>query len=147
MKYLFLLLFFGCNITEKIIDNNYKSPSDIMQYVSQNIKYMKNSDKNRDRYFWQTPEETLKEKSGICADYVTLTAKLIHDNFGIKCDMALINNRKHSVIYIPTVKKYYDCQTAAETINPKIDKIIDYDKMMIYANTHNILQCKLGASL
>ena len=127
---LFMLACIICGITYHVAAITYPIDSsdfdEIRSWISVNIKYV---DEDTATYHWQTPEETLRLRTGLCVDYAILLLQWVHDKLGADGFMLLIklsDTEGHAVVQFNNVPgAWFSPQTT------RIDRAYGYQIMYI----------------
>ena len=70
-------------LKKTITNNNLKTPTDISDWLLQNITYTYDKEIHNKYDYWQTPIETVELKTGDCEDYAILSGELLKE-IGVK---------------------------------------------------------------
>lgn len=88
-----------------------ESPSKINDYLNNKISYVKDWDFNKEKNYWQTPEETLNLQQGDCEDYSTLLLSLfLAYNNSLNCYNIVFTSHVTTLCHINEYYIYYDQQ-------------------------------------
>lgn len=70
-----------------------EEPDDIARWIYANIKYEWDYVDH-----WQTPKETMDSRTGDCEDMAILYINILYVRFGVKADMALVNDDGRQIV-------------------------------------------------
>lgn len=107
-RYLLLIIFLGCANVPSI--QHFNTREEAMKWVYTTVTYKSDMEQWNVSDVWQTPETTLKLKTGDCEDYSILFMSILHDQFGDFPEMLSVKIpgtnhavvRSAGVIYDPT---------------------------------------------
>lgn len=108
-----------------------------MSWVSHTIEYKLRSD----IAFIQSPEKTLRLKTGVCEDKATLLMKILHDQFGDDPEYVGIRipgySVTHAVIRVNGI--IYDPTSNQSPLQYEymVDHVLNYDLIMSWASADN----------
>ena len=86
---LLLILIASCGVTASATTYPFRATNfdDIRAWIATNITYVAETPAD---YHWQSPETTLRLRTGMCADYAILLMSWAHDQLGISGYLLLL---------------------------------------------------------